>query len=177
MDACRLAALGWLVDFSGSAYRDYHPGEGKNPETEANCLTTSQDANKLYEMAMDCIRTASISGELLNHKQLPRLLFSWGDCTQAEVRQWTSARLGDDLAVVKFAKAFTSYSWVHSVTDTVSRRLVRAGVDSLDKIMDRDRFRARVEELAVSHTLSEQDAETIRIFLAAWKRRDENPRD
>lgn len=177
MTAAEMASLGWLVDFSDSAYRDYHPREGKEPELEANCLTTQEDADRLHGNALDRIRMASKSDELLNHRKLPYLLYRWADDAEVEVKQWTSTKLGEDQAVVKFAKAFTSYSWSQTAGDTVSRRSTRASVQYLEKIMDCPRFRARVEELAASETLDKDDAETINLFLDAWVRHDKNPRD
>ncbi|MFX5956845.1 hypothetical protein ABTF01_20845, partial [Acinetobacter baumannii] len=47
MAACKDAPLGWLIDFSESAYQKYHPREGKNPSPEQECLTLSADADEL----------------------------------------------------------------------------------------------------------------------------------
>jgi predicted KAP-like P-loop ATPase len=96
MAACKRATLGWLIDISDSAYRDYHPLEGKKPEIEANCLTTSGGAEKLHGMALKRIRAASKSGELLNHPELPYLLFRWSDEQPGQVLKWTTAQLKQD---------------------------------------------------------------------------------
>jgi hypothetical protein len=170
MAACKRATLGWLIDISDSAYRDYHPLEGKKPEIEANCLTTSGGAEKLHGMALKRIRAASKSGELLNHPELPYLLFRWSDEQPGQVLKWTTAQLKQDKSVIRFAQAFTSYSWVHSAGDRVSRRLTRASLESIERILDKDLFRRRLEELAARNKLSKDDDISVRTFLQAWNR-------
>ncbi|HWX28482.1 MAG TPA: hypothetical protein VNZ53_13730, partial [Steroidobacteraceae bacterium] len=49
MGASERAALGWLIDFAQSAYRDYHASDGKPPEPEQRCLTTAEDADALRQ--------------------------------------------------------------------------------------------------------------------------------
>lgn len=61
--------------------------------------------------------------------------------------------------------------------DMVARRNTLANVGSLNAIMDRDRFRSRVEELAKNDSLAKPEADVVREFLEAWKRHDKNPRD
>jgi predicted KAP-like P-loop ATPase len=185
MVACETAALGWLVSFVDSAYCDYHPRDGKGPEAEQNCLTTALDAESLHDNAIERIRSASKSGELATHNALAYLLYRWRAFAAdngAEVRQWTRAQLDHDDMVVKFAKSFTSYSWSQGMGfaglgDMVARRNTRANVATLDTIMDKDRFRRRIEELATNDTLAKSDAEVVREFLEAWRRNDENPND
>jgi hypothetical protein len=84
--------------------------------------------------------------------------------------------------VVRFAEAFTSYMWTQSMgfaglSDTVAERSNRASVSLLQLIMDKDRFRSRVEESAAREDLSTVHAEVIRDFLEAWKRHDANPNE
>jgi hypothetical protein len=51
----------------------------------------------------------------------------------------------------------------------VAKRSTRANVQSLHEIMDRDRFRARLEELAQRTDLPPDDATAVRTFLSDWK--------
>ncbi|YBW39060.1 NTPase [Nitrobacter sp. TKz-YC01] len=97
------------------------------------------------------------------------------------MRAWTASRMKDDAMIAVFAKAFTSHSWsqglgMAGLGDRVAKRNTRAGVDSIDKILDKAAFRARVEETAGKNTQDEAGA-AVREFLAAWKRQDENPHD
>jgi predicted KAP-like P-loop ATPase len=170
MAACNTATLGWLIDISDSAYRDYHPREGKNPETETNCLTTSADAEKLHALALKRIRAATKTGELLDHPDLPYLLFRWSDEEAPMVLKWTTAQLKQDKGAVRFAQAFTAHSWVHSLGDRVARRETRASLESIERILDKDLFRARLEELAAGNVLSKDDGDAVRTFLQAWDR-------
>jgi predicted KAP-like P-loop ATPase len=184
MAACKGAPLGWLIDFSESAYRDYHPREGKSPSPEEKCLVLSADADLLRKRELKAVQLAVKSGTLIDHRELPYLLFRWRDLAGrdgAAVKKWTKAQLKKDDAVVKIAKAFTSYSWSQGMGfaglgDRVSKRNTRASVDSLDLIMDSAEFRRRIEKLAAKKTpLAPTDAETVRIFLEAWRKRDKDP--
>jgi predicted KAP-like P-loop ATPase len=168
--ACDTASLGWLIDFSDSAYRDYHPREGKNPETEVNCLTTSTGAEQLHKLALKRIRAASRTGELLDHPELPYLLFRWSDEEGPKVLKWTATLLKKDQSVIRLARAFTSHSWVQTMGDRVARRQARASIESIERIMDRDIFRSRLEELAASSALSKDDEDAVQTFLQAWDR-------
>jgi len=47
--ACSSVSLGWLADFADSAWNDYHPREGEEPEPEERCLTTAADAQTLRD--------------------------------------------------------------------------------------------------------------------------------
>jgi len=127
---------------------------------------------------------ASQSGELLKARRLARLLFDWRDLAKddgAEVKAWTAEQFKDDAALVTFARAFTTYSWsqglgMSGLGDIVAKRHTRAGVDSLDKVLDLAAFRSRVEELDARNATNDDDA-AIHEFLEAWRRRDKNPRD
>jgi predicted KAP-like P-loop ATPase len=173
--ACEGAALGWLIDFTSSAYEDYHPREGKGSEAEANCLTTAMDAESLRDMALSRLRSSAASGELSRAKRLPYLLFRWRDLAAddgAEVKAWADAQMDNDAMIVVFAKAFTTYSWSQALGlgglgDVVAKRRTDAAVDGLDNILDKGKLRRRVEELATRGGLAE-DADTIRTFLNAW---------
>ena len=180
MTAAETAPVGWLVDFAASAYDDYHPREREQPEPEEKCLTTSGDADRLRQMAVEKIRRAARSGELIGHKRMPYLLFRWRDLAGddgAEVKGWLDEHLAHDEAIVSLSKALTTYSWSQSMGDMVARRITRAGVSRLELILDKTRFRARVEELAAKPDLPPADAESVRAFLDAWKRHDVNPND
>jgi predicted KAP-like P-loop ATPase len=168
--ACRNAQLGWLVDFSQSAYRDYYPGEGKESEREENCLTTLADTEAMHQWALERIRDAAETGALLKHPQLPYLLFRWSDQNAPRVQEWTSGQLQTDAGVVRFAEAFTSHSWAQGIDDRVARRQTRASVESIDRILDRELFRRRLEALAANTGLNTKDSETVKTFLEAWDR-------
>jgi predicted KAP-like P-loop ATPase len=143
------------------------------------CLATSADAEKLCNQAVLRIRAAAESGELGAHPQLGSLLYRWRDLAGndgAEVKQWTGAQLSQDDMIVKLAKAFTSHGWSHSVSDTVAKRTTLANIPGVELIMDKDRLRARVEELASKGTLPEAKTEIVVEFLEAWRRHDRNER-
>jgi predicted KAP-like P-loop ATPase len=184
VEACAKAGLAWLADFSSSAYRDYYPVNNNPREPEAKCLTTEADAISLQALALGRIRAASQSGELLEGaRRLAQLLFVWRDLAKddgAEVKAWTTEQFRDDATIATFARAFTAYSWSHSLGmaglgDTVAKRNTRAGVESLDKVLDLLAFRARVEKLD-ARNVTDADGAAIRKFIEAWRRQEENPR-
>jgi hypothetical protein len=49
-------------------------------------------------------------------------------------------------------------------------------VGSLDKILDRDKLRARVEAVDAAGTLSPGENEAVQEFLEAWKKLDRKER-
>ncbi len=179
------AALSWLADFTRSAYNDHHPREGRQPEPDERCLTTAADADALQRLTLGRLREAAHDGTLAANKRLPYLLFTWRDIAAdkgAEVKQWADAQLENDEMVARFAQAFTSHSWSQSMGfsglgDRVAKRNIRANVDGLDAILDKERFRQRVEELSKRPGLAEPMASQVREFLQAWKRHNSNPND
>ncbi len=174
-NASQNSSLGWLVDLASSAWDDYHPREGEQPEPEENCLLTEQDLMKLVQRTLNEIKKAARSGALLEHKDLSVLLYQWRNFANDEgaaVKRWTSARLKEDHAVACFASAFTSYSWGQSIEDLVAKRSDRAQVGSLDQIMDVGKFRERLETLNASLSRESSDYQAISRFLDAWDKKD-----
>jgi len=182
--ACGGASLTWLADFAESAYRDYHPSNNKPRESEERCLTTEADADALEALTHQRIQAAARSGELLKARRLARLLFVWRNVAKdegAEVKAWTTEQFKSDAAIITFARAFTAYSWsqgmgMAGLGDVVAKRHTRAGVHSLDLVLDLAAFRERVEELDARNG-SDEDAVALREFLEAWLRHDANPND
>jgi predicted KAP-like P-loop ATPase len=182
--ACETAPLDWFVDFADSAHRDYHPTGDKQPEAERNCLTTQADAETLYQEALTRVRKAAESKELATHKDLPYLLFRWRDMAGgdgAEVKTWTEAQMNSDDMVARFAQLFTSFSWsqglgLGGLGDLVAKRNTRATVESLELIMNKERFRSRVEEVVASGGLELAQQEAAQTFLDAWKRQEAEKR-
>jgi predicted KAP-like P-loop ATPase len=178
--ACDTASLGWLADFTRSAWTDYHPREGKEREPPEKCLTTETDAEQLRTLLRSRIEAAAADGTLLTHKDLPFLLHSWVDLTTddgAAVRAWTSAALATDDGVRRLAKAFTSYGWTQGLGfagmgDAVAKRVTRVSPTGMARLMDLDAFRPRAEALASAGGNPE-----IQEFLEAWRRADRGDRD
>ncbi len=114
--AAEKASIGWLVDLSESAYRDYHPREGKSPEPEDRCLTTKDDADQLRKMALEKIVASAGDRTLLDYEYFPRALIRWdelaGNNDHKLAKAWCMERLAEDEAVEAFSKAFVSESWV-----------------------------------------------------------------
>ena len=170
--ACQTASLGWLASFADSAWADYHPREGKEPEPEEKCLTTAADAEALWKLLGDRIADASKNASFLKSRDLAYLLYRWSELANDDgvtVRQWTAAQMATDEGVKQLAIAFTSYGWsqglgVAGLGDLVARRTTRAQVKGLDRLMDVVEFRRRVEEVAAGATSPE-----VSKFLEAWQ--------
>ncbi|AWM00047.1 KAP family P-loop NTPase fold protein [Bradyrhizobium amphicarpaeae] len=172
--ACRTANLTWFIDFARSAYNDYYPREGKQPSAEEDCLTTKSDAETLNALALKRIHAASKSTELASSKRLAYLMFRWRDLAADEglqVKKWAKKQMKLDAMIAVFASAFTSYSWSQSLGDMVAKRNINANVDSLDKVLDREQLRKRVEEVAAKGGTDEA-AKAVSEFLIAWKKKD-----
>ncbi|VVD95466.1 hypothetical protein PMO31116_01830 [Pandoraea morbifera] len=171
--ACDAASLGWLADFSRSAWTDYHPREGQEREPPENCLTTEADAEHLRALLRSRIEAAAADGTLLAHRDLSYLLNWWADLATddgAEVRAWTSGVFASDDGVRQLAKAFTSYGWTQSMGfggmgDVVAQRVTRVHRKGMARLLDLDAFRLRVEAVA-----SNGEHPEVLEFLEAWRR-------
>ena len=175
MKAARNASVGWLVDLANSAWSEYNPREGEELQSEGDCLVTESDLSKLTKLALDSIKRAAKDGTLLNHNDLPSLLYRWRNFAKdggAAAKRWTSARLKEDHAVARFAAAFTSHSWGQSFEDLVAKRSDRAQISGLDEIMDVALFRKRLEALETSLPKGSEYHDAISRFLKAWDNKD-----
>jgi predicted KAP-like P-loop ATPase len=169
--ACNAASLGWLADFTRSAWTNYHPMEGREPEPPENCLTTEEDVADLRVLLHSRIEAAAADGSLLAHRDMPFLLHWWLELAADDgtaVRAWTSAVLSADDGVRQFAKAFTSHGWTHGSGDIVARRTTRVSLKGMDRLIDLDLFRLRVEAVAATDVTPE-----LRDFLEAWRRTEQ----
>lgn len=180
MQACQNAQIGWLADFTNSSIADHFPREGKEPEPPEKCLVEKTSIPVLKTHAVETIQTAASSGDLISHPQLPRILFRWPRFAEddgAGVKSWTSEQLRKDEALALLARAFTTESWSHGLGmfglgDRVEMRTPRASVSSLEKIIDLDEFRRRLEEAEKSDSLDGTLKESVLIFLEAWRRQE-----
>lgn len=169
------AALGWVVHFADSAYDDYFPREGEEPEPESNCLVTTNAAEEARNLALRRVISAAESGVLEKQSQLGFLLYRWRDFAEDNgdgVRDWTNSRLHNDEFVGRLAEAFTGHSWTQGFGDHVARRHVRASVDNLESIIDVSRFRSRLEEIEENEAADSVISEAVSGFLEAWRNRE-----
>ncbi|MBT8766768.1 KAP family P-loop NTPase fold protein [Metapseudomonas boanensis] len=178
--ACNTASLGWLADFTRSAWTDYHPREGKERQPPEKCLTTEADAKELRSLLRSRIEVAAADGTLLAHRDLTFLLHWWGRLANddgAAARAWTSVAFATDDGVRQLAKAFTSYAWTQEMGfvgmgDVVAKRETRVNPESMAQLMDLDAFRPRVKAVAAVGTNPE-----VQEFLEAWQRADQDEDD
>lgn len=176
--ACDSASIDWLSHFSRSAWADYYPQEGSDPEPPENCLTTEAGAEELRGILYSRIKISAEDGSLIEHKKFISLLYAWLDLTNdngAEVREWISSQLTTDHGVKLLTKAFTSYAWTQGMSfdgmgDLVAHRITRVDLKEMTKLIDLDVFRPRVEDIAVSDP-------NVREFLEAWRRAEQGHDD
>lgn len=162
--ACKQAAVGWLAHFSGSAWADHYPREGRSPEPEENCLTTKADATALRKLFARRIVQAAKSGELVKSPAFAYLLFRWADVDALAVRAWTSLLLELDEGVVRLADAFTGTVTSHGMGDRIARKSKRAQIEGLEKIVDTTLFRQRLTEVASQPGV----APAAQTYLDSW---------
>jgi predicted KAP-like P-loop ATPase len=173
--ACQSASLGWLANFTDSAWTDYHHREGVEPAPEGQCLTTEADAQTLREILRGRIADAAKSGALLDNGDLLHLLHSWWRLSTdggAALRDWTTLQLATDGGVKKLAIAFTRHGWKQGygfsgLGDLVAQRTTNAQVQSLERLIDIAVFRRRVEEVAAAGGAPE-----VTEFLNAWQHQE-----
>lgn len=180
MRAAKSAALSWANDLHWSAFEDFHPREGKQPESEGNCLLTEADVEILGKDAKARIRQAAEDGSLLTSPSLARLLYSWrhyNDDDSSGLKKWTTAQLADAGSVVKFAAAFTTHSWSQGMGwngggDRVAKRSAKVHPDSFGNLFDLNALRGRATEVSNDPQTSESDRKMVAEFLSAWARAD-----
>jgi len=172
--ACKEAQVGWLVDFTTSAIRDYYPRKG-DPEPPEKCLIKKEYLDELKPHAIKAIGAAAASGKLVSHSRLAYILFRWRELVGddgAAVKAWANSHLADDLAVALFAKAFTSESWSQSMEDRIAIRQTTAAVSGLSSIIDVDAFRSQLDRLDASGTLDAPYKGYVHAFIDAWRKRE-----
>ncbi len=172
------AALGWLVDFTSSAWNQHHPREGRQSEAEETSLTTEEHAGELRQIALGRIRGAAADRSLIAQADLISILFEWRELAgndPTEVLIWTKEILVDDEIVVRFAEAMTGESWSYSMGfdglgDRVSKRTVKVRIDKDYDIIDQDAFRASLERIVREARLDKARLNIVSTFLEAWER-------
>lgn len=181
LQACQVAAVGWLQDFAESAHGQHHPREGKEIPPEEDWLVNAETAEVLMALLLARIREAAAANRLIESRHLGVLLYAWRrGAGENEVREWTDAQLDDDEGVRTFVRAFTSYAWSHGIGfnglgDRVSRRSVHISIEAIGRVVDAERFRRRAGEVVA--TLAGSDAKEVQEFLDAWVRREARPND
>lgn len=177
------ATLQWHLDFSNSAWGDYHPsGSDSDPTPEDKTLTTEDVAEQLQERSLEMLRAVAADDTMLPAKNPARLLFDWDRLQPdgaGEVMAYTTQALGDDTKLYQLASAFLGKSYSHGMEgfggapgDLVQRENDRAQVDGIDRLLDEGEFRRRLSEALQGDALDESQKSTISRFLAAWDRRD-----
>ncbi|MFI5329814.1 MAG: P-loop NTPase fold protein [Desulfobaccales bacterium] len=180
LTACQKAQVGWLINFTSSAVSDIFPREGQTPEPQEKCLVSEEYIPELKGLAIKAIKSAAMNGELISHPQLPSILFRWEEFAEddgAEVKVWTSEQLRDNEAVSMLARAFTGEIWSQGIGmfglgDRVSMRNVKASVEGLERIIDVNEFRRRLEEIEKNDAVDKGNKESILIFLEAWRKQE-----
>ena len=83
--ACKTASLTWFVYFAVSAYTDYYPREGRQPESEANCLTTKPDA----DAAKSRVLAGGVRGTGVGAPTPTGWPRKWRKATFGRIQQWS----------------------------------------------------------------------------------------
>lgn len=182
--ACPQAQVGWLVDFSNSAVTDYFPREGRQPEPPEKCLVEKDYLDELKRLTLTRLQQ-SASQRLVEHPRLPYLMFRWRDLSSddgKEVKAWSNAQLDNDVSVALLAKAFTQETWSQGMGmvglgDRVAMRKLRASIEGLDKIMDVEKFKRRLNDLASRNNLDEPYKGYIATFLDALSKKERGEED
>jgi KAP family P-loop domain len=177
-DAAVEASVGWLVSLAESAYHDYHPRSGNQPEPEDGCITTESDALKLRELALKKIEATAKDGTLLSYEGLVSVLYRWDKFaetgTNEKGRAWCSEQLDNEAAIERFADAFVSSSWSHgmggfgSLGDTVAIRKDHVSKKNLARFLEVHDFKSRVEALMSKSDPSSLRHAKLKRLIDAW---------
>ena len=174
------STLGWLVDLSHSAHNEYHPAKDEQPRPPHDFLMTKSDTEKTRKYTLRRIREARTDGTLIHVKNLAYVLFIWHHMTNDdgnEVRSWCAEMVKENSSLAQLAKAFLSQSWSHNIGgfgglgDLVSQPNDQVQIEGLDRLLDVDHFRERLEEAVDDVTLSESERNNFQRFINAWNAR------
>lgn len=178
MPCLRETSLQWLSDFSRTAWLNYYPNDSDgalSPEEQA--LLTKKFARGLREITRHQIEEAATNGTLIDAAGLAYILFAW-DVLKAddsdEVRHFTTDVIADDQKIVKLTQAFLAKSYVHNIDSTGSSSgyIHKAIIDGIDRFLDINSFRSRLESLENNSSLPKEEKNIIKKFLASWNIQD-----
>lgn len=165
------ASLQWLSDFARSAWIEHHPIDNSKPILPENIkLLTREDAETLREMARCQIEASAIDGTLIDETNLLNVLHAWNVLKadgSDEIHRFTSGAIANNQNIVKLAWAF-----IEKAYDSDVGIIDRAQTDGIEKILNIDEFRTRLESLATDSSLSKEEKNIIRRLLEAWETRD-----
>ena len=173
MAATERASFGWLVDFVASAVDDYRP-EKREPEDK--CLVSEAALPELRQRAVEALRAAAASGQLLREGAIAYNLYRWRDLSTddgAEVREWLENQMQDDVNLVRLAKAFTGESWsmgmgMIGLGDRVSKRSASVHLADDNGLIDTRQFRQELERVVSEAKVPPADVDAVKLFLEAW---------
>jgi hypothetical protein len=142
---------------------------------------TLDDASKLRARTLEAIRGSASKSSLLDLPDPLGILFEWNSLKSddsSEVRDFTSSVMSDDSAVSKLANACLGKSYSFGMGglggtpgDLVYRENDRAQIDGLERIMDVDLFRKRLDHISETSTLPEERMQPIVRLRSAWAKR------
>ncbi len=176
------ATLGWLVDLSLFAHNEYYPAKNEHPQPPENFLMTEPDTQKMREYTLKRIREAHTDGTLIHKDNLEYILYVWRHMTndnEKEVRSWCAEIVEENSTLVKLARVFLSKAYSQNIGgfgglgDLVPEQIDQVKVGNLDRFLDVDHFRERLEEAVDDATLPEADRKDIQRFLDAWDARNQ----
>lgn len=180
LNAIQTAQLGWVVDFTSSAIGDYYE-EKDRPQNEEDYLVEENSLPTFLEIALLKIRNMP-QGDLLKHNQLIAILYRWGDFLNkdyTEAKNWTSRLLDNDEKLLMLAEKFIGQSWSRSIGgfgslgDRVSIASMRVQINKDCQILDIDKFRDRLEEIAINPITPREKVLFINNFLDVWSKQKE----
>jgi predicted KAP-like P-loop ATPase len=121
-----------------------------NPEPEANRTVNASQLRELEQQACEKIREWANDGRLKVHPKLVSILYSWkrwcpdGD---QEVDRFTREMIVTNQGLITFITSFLSKSYVHGMSDHVTRLEFRIHLDSVKEFIPLADLEPRVREI------------------------------
>lgn len=167
----RNASLIWLLDFTRSAWEDYHPRDpDKKPSPENKSLLTMEHAEMQRGLARHQIENAATNDTLIDMASLAHVLFEWNDLKtdgSDEVNRFVANAIADDKKIIKLADAFLKKLREHRMR-SISRSPGDNFFHEIGKLLNVDNFRARLTFLSTDQSLPEEERIIIRRLLMVW---------
>jgi len=152
--------------------------EGKKEKNPDAYLIDEENAEILKQISVEKIKSASVSGDLLNSPQLQYLLYRWKAWGGPDApSEWLKGVVNTDTGLRKILVAFMSRSTSQTIGSRVANVHWRFDLSGLEEFIDPIDFQKRVEELS-QDSISDTEMRAIHALHKVIKRKaDGKPYD
>ena len=167
------SSLRWHVELVRRCASEARPTNERGPLQPTERLMTDTDLSIAVHDAVEGIRTAVETGELLKLREPVWFLWRWRELdpdAHDAVRDAIAKITSDDHAVCVIAESMVQESTTHSEGQRVARTREIVNRAAARKLLDADALLIRVDEVLHNPETSPDVASRLKRFLEAWHR-------